>query len=183
MNGTPRLRSAYPPTPQARQTKDAQYGTATGVSSPKVPLPAQATSQQDPQAPIIPFRLIDAPSQRLYVASFYIALIIWRLCDYYGLVSDETDSFPLFMKWVMIDGVVLYGLPGLKIPWLQWSSTTMTLLFAMHAVFDYMLMFRVPVRQSDHPLISQLLTGCLDSARSMARCVHKAVLRSRARSV
>lgn len=145
MNGTPRLRSAYPSTPQSRQGKDGQHDGATGVLSPKVPLPAQSTSQKEPQAPMIPFSLVDAPSQRLYVAFFYLGLIVWRLCDYYGLVSDETDSFQQFMKWVIIDGVVLYGLPGLKIPWLQWSSATMTMLFALHATFDYLLMFRVSV--------------------------------------
>lgn len=94
---------------------------------------------------MVPFTLIDAPSQRLYIASFYLGLILWRVWDYYGLVSDEADSFPLFMKWVVIDGVILYGLPGLRIPWLQWSSTTMTMLFALHAILDYVLMFRVPV--------------------------------------
>lgn len=145
MNGTPRLRSAYPSTPQARPKRDGQYGTASGVSLPKVPLPRESTAQPDAPAPLIPFNLVDAPSQRFYVAFFYLALLIWRLCDYYVLVSDETDSFQLFMKWVVIDGVVLYGLPGLRIPWLQWSSTTMTVLFALHAIADYILMFRVSV--------------------------------------
>ena len=147
MNGTPRLRSAYPSTPRS-QTKDEQHGVAAGVSSPQVPLPMQSKPQQDPQAPMIPFTLVDAPSQRLYVAFFYLGLIVWRLCDYYGLLSNDTDSFQLFMKWVVIDGIVLYGLPGLKIPWLQWSSATMTMLFALHAAFDYVLMFRVPVCQA-----------------------------------
>lgn len=145
MNGTPRLRSGYPTTPQNQQTRNEQHGSATGVASPKVPLPTKATVSQESQGPMIPFNLVDAPSQRLYVAFFYLGLIVWRLCDYYALVSEETDSFQLFMKWVIIDGVVLYGLPGLKIPRLQWSSTTMTMLFALHAIFDYVLMFRVPV--------------------------------------
>ncbi|KAI4206927.1 MAG: hypothetical protein LQ346_000869 [Caloplaca aetnensis] len=145
MNGTPRLRSGYPTTPQNQQTRNEQHGSATGVASPKVPLPTKATVSQESQGPMIPFNLVDAPSQRLYVAFFYLGLIVWRLCDYYALVSEETDSFQLFMKWVIIDGVVLYGLPGLKIPRLQWSSTTMTMLFALHAIFDYVLMFRVPI--------------------------------------
>ncbi|KAI4174822.1 MAG: hypothetical protein LQ343_002060 [Gyalolechia ehrenbergii] len=145
MNGTPRLRSAYPSSPRPDQAKDGRHGPATGASSPWVPLPAQSKPEQDLQAPMVPFTLIDAPSQRLYIASFYLGLILWRVWDYYGLVSDEADSFPLFMKWVVIDGVILYGLPGLRIPWLQWSSTTMTMLFALHAILDYVLMFRVPI--------------------------------------
>ncbi|KAL8681295.1 MAG: hypothetical protein Q9186_002606 [Xanthomendoza sp. 1 TL-2023] len=142
MNGTPRLRSAYPSTPQA--TKE-QIGAGSGASLPRVPLPTLSSRQQGPQAPLIPFSLIDGPSQRLYIAFFYLGLTAWRLCDYYGLVSDETDSLWLFMKWVAIDSIFLYGLPGLKIPWLQWSSTSMTMLFVGHAIFDAVLMFRIPI--------------------------------------
>lgn len=175
MNGTPRLRSAYPSTPQIRQTRDERHGTAAGVASPKVPPPTESTVPQEPQGPMISFSLVDAPSQRLYVALFYLGLIVWRLCDYYGLVSDETDSFQLFMKWVVIDGVVLYGLPGLKIPWLQWSSTTMTMLFALHAIFDYVLMFRVPV-SGLYPLRCRTLTTRPGPSRSMAYRFYEGLL-------
>ncbi|KAL8735662.1 MAG: hypothetical protein Q9166_000831 [cf. Caloplaca sp. 2 TL-2023] len=142
MNGTPRLRSAYPSTPQKTNEK---HGADTGAPLPRVPLPTLSARQQDPQAPLIPFSLVDGPQQRLYIAFFYIGLTVWRLCDYYGLVSDETDSLWLFMKWVAIDSIFLYGLPGLKIPWLQWSSTSMTMLFIVHAIFDAILMFRIPI--------------------------------------
>ncbi|KAL8912268.1 MAG: hypothetical protein Q9171_002723 [Xanthocarpia ochracea] len=142
MNGTPRLRSAYPSTPQKG---NEQNGAEAAASLPRVPLPTLSTRQQDPQAPLIPFNLIDGPQQRLYVAFFYLGLTVWRLCDYYGLVSDETDSLWLFMKWVAIDSIFLYGLPGLKIPWLQWSSTSITMLFVGHAIFDAVLMFRIPI--------------------------------------
>lgn len=159
MNGTPRLRSAYPSTPNSGQKSGEGYGAGTGAPRTRVPLPTLSAPKQDPQAPLVPFSLVDAPSQRLYVAFFYVGLTIWRLCDYYGLVSDENDSLWLFMKWVAIDSVVLYGLPGLKIPWLQWSSTTMTILFLAHAILDAFLMFRIPAslpeyascRSTDHP--------------------------------
>lgn len=142
MNGTPRLRSAYPSTPQKANEPN---GAEASGSLPRVPLPTLASTQQDPQAPLIPFNLVDGPQQRLYVAFFYLGLTVWRLCDYYGLVSDETDSLWLFMKWVAIDSIFLYGLPGLKIPWLRWSSTSITMLFIGHAIFDAVLMFRIPV--------------------------------------
>ncbi|KAL8785933.1 MAG: hypothetical protein Q9213_003082 [Squamulea squamosa] len=142
MNGTPRLRSAYPSTPQKSNERN---GSEAATSLPNVPLPTLSTHQHDPQAPLIPFSLIDGPNQRLYVAFFYLGLTIWRLCDYYGLVSDETDSLWLFMKWVAIDSIFLYGLPGLKIPWLQWSSTSITMLFIGHAIFDAVLMFRISI--------------------------------------
>ncbi|KAL8705544.1 MAG: hypothetical protein Q9201_001361 [Fulgogasparrea decipioides] len=145
MNGTPRLRSAYPSTPKSGQILGEGYGSGTGASGARVPLPTLSAPHKDPQAPLISFNLVDAPSQRLYIAFFYLGLTVWRLCDYYGLVSDEDDSLWLFMKWVAIDSIFLYGLPGFKIPWLQWSSTTMTILFILHAIADAVLMFRIPI--------------------------------------
>ena len=47
------------------------------------------------------------------------------------------------MKWVLIDGIFLFGLPAMRIPWLEWSSTFMTVLFLLHAAFDAVLMFQV----------------------------------------
>ena len=95
---------------------------------------------------MIPFTLVDAPSQRLYVALFYTALIGWRLYDYLGLVSDEAESLWMFMKWLAIDSVFLYGLPELQIPWLQWSSSMTAILVIVHTMFNAFLMFRIPVR-------------------------------------
>lgn len=142
MNRTPRLRSAYPGTPQPGPTSGAQNGLPPGIRAGALPL---ATQGNDPNAPIIPFDVVDAPSQRLYIAAFYVGLTAWRLYDYSGLVSDQTDSLWLFMKWVALDGVFLYGLPGLKVPWLEWSSSTMTILFLLHAMLNGLLMFRIPV--------------------------------------
>ena len=147
MNGTPRLRSAYPSTPQKGNERN---GADAPASLPRLPLPTLSSPQNDPQAPLIPLNLVDGPQQRLYVAFFYLGLTVWRLCDYYGVVSDETDSLWLFMKWIAIDSIFLYGVPGLKIPWLQWSSTSTMMLFIGHAIFDAILMFRIPV-SSDLP--------------------------------
>ncbi|KAL8780259.1 MAG: hypothetical protein Q9203_000291 [Teloschistes exilis] len=145
MSGTPRLRSAYPSTPNSGQRLPNSYGGGKGVSEPRVPLQVLSGPPQDPQAPLVPFSLVDAPSQRLYITFFYLGLTVWRLWDHQRLVSDDSDSLWLFMKWVAIDSVFLYGLPGLKVPWLQWSATTMTILFAVHAIADAVLMFRIPI--------------------------------------
>ena len=146
MNETPRLRSAFPTTPQSKKKPQRQSASASGSwTSPSIQkvLNTVATDDKDP---LIPVGLLDAPSQRLYIAFFYLGLTIWRLYDYLRVLSDEADSLWLFMKWVLIDSVVLYGLPGLRIPWLQWSSSTMTLLFVSHAMLDAILMLRIPVR-------------------------------------
>ena len=144
MSSTPRLRSAFPLTPGTGQ-KPEQNGSASGARNPRAHPPTDISSNNDALSPLIPFTIVDAPSQRLYISFFYLGLTLWRLIDYSSLVSDEIDSLWLFMKWVAIDSVFLYGLPGLRTPWLQWSSSTTTMLFLLHAMLNGALMFRVTV--------------------------------------
>ena len=145
MNSTPRLRSAFPSTPQSKQKQEGHASASGSWTSPSI-IPALKSVNTDGSAPLIPTRVLDPPSQRLYVLFFYLGLTVWRLYDYFRVLSDEADSLWLFMKWVLIDSIVLYGLPGLRIPWLQWSSTTMTMLFVSHAFLSAIMMFRIPVR-------------------------------------
>jgi nucleoporin POM152 len=144
---TPRLRSMYPPTPDSRR----------GASEPS-PKPSHYTklppsSPTTSSTPILPVSIIDAPSQRFYIFAIYIVLLAWRLYDWGRLVEDEVDSFWLFIKWVAIDGVFLFGLPGLRIPWLEWSNPAITGIFLFHALLNGLLMFRVPVRLNKARLI------------------------------
>jgi len=145
MSGTPRLRSAFPSTPQSHKKNDAQNASTTGSWADQSSLPSLASSNVNENAPLIPSSVLDAPSQRLYIAFFYLGLTVWRFYDYIGLIGDDTESLWLFMKWVAIDSAVLYGLPGLRIPWLQWSSSTTTLLFIFHGICNAIMMFRIPV--------------------------------------
>ena len=146
MNGTPRLRSAYPSTPVSGHKQYGDGAAFKGAQGPPSPLPSVTSLNTNAHTPIIPFTVVDAPSQRLYVALFYTALTIWRLYDYLGLVSDEAESLWMFMKWLAIDSVFLYGLPEFQIPWLQWSSSMTAILVILHAMLNALLMFRVPVR-------------------------------------
>ena len=150
MSGTPRLRSAYPSTPESRQKQSVHGATFTGPQVPRSPLPPATSPNANSPAPKIPSTLVDAPSQRLCVALFYVLLTIWRLYDYFGLVSDEAESLWMFMKWLLIDSAFLYGLPELEIPWLQWSSSTTTILVILHSMLNALLMFRIPVRPALH---------------------------------
>jgi nucleoporin POM152 len=148
MNETPRLRSAYPATPNTSRTAKNDQSTRSGghASKPSVtkPLP-KATPDDDELPPVIPLHLIDAPSQRLYVCTFYIGLTAWRLYDHYTLVAEETESLWMFMKWMFIDATFLYGVPELRIPWLQWSTSWIMVAYLVHAALDAVLMFRIPV--------------------------------------
>lgn len=146
MNGTPRLRSAYPSTPVSGQKQYAHGAAFAGPQGPRSPLPPATSHNATAPTPMIPFTVVDAPSQRLYVVLFYTALTIWRLYDYFGLVTDEAESLWMFMKWLAIDSVFLYGLPELQIPWLQWSSSMTAMLVILHTLLNALLMFRIPVR-------------------------------------
>lgn len=148
MNSTPRLRSAYPsgPAPGEKQySHGATFKGSHGSQGFRSSLPPATLLNPKTPTPMIPFTVVDAPSQRLYVTLFYTALTIWRLYDYFGLVTDEAESLWMFMKWLAVDSVFLYGLPELQIPWLQWSSSMTAVLVILHTVLNALLMFRIPV--------------------------------------
>ena len=154
MDGTPRLRGSFPQTPpSARRTPQRatqQNGTHSSSGSvyrnPRVADIKSLNAQQSAtDGPLVSFDTIDAPSQRLYLAGIYILLLFWRLYDFFKLHQDQEESFWLFLKWIAIDCTFLFGLPSLRVPWLEWSSTTMTILFMFHSVLDAILMFRIPV--------------------------------------
>ena len=63
-------------------------------------------------------------------------------------MEEDTTSFGLFLKWTVIHAVFLYGVPQLRIPWLEWSETTSHFALLAHAGLNGLLMFRVPVSQS-----------------------------------
>lgn len=150
MNGTPRLRSAYPSSPGLHRRHTRNMCPLQGLRALDHRCHQQHPPRQIPP-PMIPFTLIDAPSQRLYAFLFYAGLNIWRFTDFFGLVTDETESLWLFMKWLAIDSVFLYGLPEFQIPWLQWSSSTTAILVISHTFMNAFLMFRIPVCLSPSP--------------------------------
>lgn len=141
MSGTPRLRSAWPPTPESGSKKNVLRDGDTHPRGAGSSLPASRTEA----TPTIPFSIIDAPSQRFYLSLLYLTIHLWRLYDYTRSPLDGADSFWLFTKWVGIDTAFLYSLSGLNIPWLQWSSSTFTILFIGHAAINWLLMFQISV--------------------------------------
>ena len=146
MNGTPRLRSAYPSTPNSGlKVKKNDASVPEAQSQPSIALPNLSASTNDTPVPLVPFNVVDAPSQRLYIAFFYLSLTVWRLYDFSRLGEVEPDSLWLFMKWVAIDSTFLFGLPALRVPWMQWSSSTTIILFLMHGALNAVLMFRISV--------------------------------------
>lgn len=165
MNRTPRLTSAFPQTPQTIPRRRKLFETPSrsqsrdgrDVKSPSKS-PAKASKPQQPQpqpqttnAPLVPVDLIDAPSQRLYVVAVYLALNALRVYESWT-ASDELDSTWLFLKWVSFDGIFLFGLQALRIPWLEWAFPTTLALFLLHMVGNIFLMFRIPVSIPRRPV-------------------------------
>lgn len=153
MNETPRLRAGYPETPATavparRRNDETPTPTPTGRStrSPKLPLAPEnvAAGAAGPQ-PVIPLTLLDAPQQRLYAFGVYALLWAWKLFDWIQVVEDGDTSWWLFLKWIFIDFAFLFGVPELRIPWLELSQPIVTTIFSFHVVLNYMLMFNIPV--------------------------------------
>ena len=160
MNSTPRLRSAYPSTPQSelrpRQLGDGlrrSFGTPlSGSSNERYSQPQQARAQpilqqknaRNASANIIPFELADAPTQRAYVVGLYLALQAWKISNCWQ-VLDELDSTWYFLKWSVLDLLFLFGLPALRIPWLEWSFFTTLTVYLIHFIFNVFIMFRIPI--------------------------------------
>lgn len=150
MNGTPRLRSSFPSTPpNSKMSSESRSNSPQEVPKVRTSLPSlpQASSPNTTlsNAPIIPVDVVDSPTQRLYTMGLYGALLVWCLYDWWRLVEEDTHSIGLFIKWSGIFALFMYGVPQLRIPWLEWSTSTSNLAFIIHAIFAGMLMFRIPV--------------------------------------
>ncbi|KAH8887072.1 putative nuclear pore protein [Thozetella sp. PMI_491] len=119
-------------------------GSRNRNSIPLVPQDAARGASTAGQ-PLIPTRIIDAPTQRLYAAACWVALLAWRLYDWVRLVEDgsNTESFWLFLKWAAIDFVFIFGLPEMRIPWLEFSRPFAIANFFVHLFLNMMLMFNI----------------------------------------
>ncbi|KAF4822186.1 Nucleoporin POM152 [Colletotrichum tropicale] len=157
MSATPRQRTGgFPQTPATaapgrsrRQDPDpsssisSQKSTRTSSSLPLAP--ENASRGAPPSEPVIPLTILDAPQQRTYACAIYIGLLAWRFYDWIKLVEDNDTSAWLFLKWVFIDFGFLFGLPEMRIPWLELSQPVVMAIFLFHAFFNFMLMFNVPI--------------------------------------
>ncbi|OAA56959.1 nuclear envelope pore membrane protein [Niveomyces insectorum RCEF 264] len=104
---------------------------------------AGAAAGEEPSGPVISLDVIDAPTQRFYAVALYIGLMAWKGYDWVQLMDDNAESFWLFLKWVGLDFLFLFGLPELRVPWLELSQPFVIFLFLCHAVTDYLLMFNI----------------------------------------
>lgn len=81
--------------------------------------------------------------QRLIVFAIYTLMTGFKLYNWVLLVEDDTESLWQCLKWITLDFLFLFGLPELRIPWLELSRTAVLALFFVHAWLDFMLMFNI----------------------------------------
>ena len=155
-NGTPQMRSAFPVTPRPdprfssfnpRQSYPTPSESASSTrASPTSELqPNTATgSKKSSKDTLIPLEVLDAPTQRLYVVSFYIALTTWRL-SITGTYPMTLTQHGFSLKWIGIDAAFFVGLPAFRIPWLEWSFATTLAIWLSHAVMNAFLMYQIPI--------------------------------------
>ncbi|KXH54177.1 hypothetical protein CSAL01_09767 [Colletotrichum salicis] len=150
MSATPRQRTGgFPQTPARRQDPDPSSSTSSQKNSNRASslpqAPESATRNGPATEPVIPLTILDAPQQRFYAFAIYVGLLAWRFYDWIKLVEDNDTSAWLFLKWVFIDFGFLFGLPEMRIPWLELSQPVATAIFLIHAFFNFMLMFNIPL--------------------------------------
>lgn len=172
---------AFPQTPARAPASKAPNPSnpPSTASNRRLPTaPHAGASTRSNTAPVIPLTILDAPTQRLYALGVYVALFAWKLYDWGQVVEENTESFWLFLKWIAIDCAFLFGLPELRIPWLELSQSFVVVAFFFHAVFDWMLMFNLGVRPL--PCGSLFLTiadSCVASLADMDARICQSLLR------
>ena len=158
MNGTPRLRSAFPSTPRTNPRSQAfngeprhsqpspqsPYNPSKGASPSVKPASNLSSLPASSRKTVIPLDIIDGPSQRLLVAGVYVALTAYRIFDCWQ-VTNELDSTWLFLKWLATDAAFLLILPAFQVPWLEWSFPTTLTVWLVHAVANAFLMYHIPI--------------------------------------
>jgi nucleoporin POM152 len=135
--------AAFPITPQTSNGRSARQRVSNALKRQTLATPVK--SSEDSGGPLIPVNILDAPTQRLFVAAIYGILFAAKFWNWLSLSPGpyDTDGFWQFMQWLFIDLCFISTVAALRIPWLSWSPATGILILVGHAVFDAMLMFQI----------------------------------------
>ena len=173
MSETPRLNSAFPQTPRVQRKLGSGDVTPVRRNPSDHKVNVQLSVQRTVNASsVVPVDVVDAASQRFYAVAIYVALNAWKLFDTWG-ASDNLDSTWLFLKWVFIDGVFIFTLQSLRIPWLEWSFPTCFTVFLLHSAANIFLMFHIPVSYCTfysipYSRLTSVCSSCLSGRGSLA---------------
>ena len=159
---TPRLRSAFPETPAPKVARNVnragrENNPTTAVLTPKKSQASSSTKtieevlhsgSESTIAPLIPYTIIDAPSQRLYVLAAFGLLQVYKISDLSRLYSEDDSISELWfiLKWLVLDGLFLKWLPTLRIPWLTFNSHIVVGQIVLMAVLNIVIGLKYQVR-------------------------------------
>ncbi|CAK7567167.1 MAG: hypothetical protein SEPTF4163_005129 [Sporothrix epigloea] len=136
-------RTSATPRPLFASSRPSYASTRSSRGGSAAPSAARANAAS--LGPLIPLDVVDAPTQRFYAVAFYVMLLAWKCYDWVQLLEENGESFWLFLKWICLDFVFLFGLPEMRIPWLELTQPIVIFFFLSHVVTDYLLMFNIGV--------------------------------------
>ncbi|ODV79649.1 uncharacterized protein CANTADRAFT_48832 [Suhomyces tanzawaensis NRRL Y-17324] len=100
--------------------------------------------EEEDLEPLIPSNILDLASQRVFVVSFFILIQSWKVYEVLLLKSDvpisggslaPSNNFTFVLKYAIIDGLFLWILPILSIPYLRFSPLkTLILTLVLNSV-------------------------------------------------
>lgn len=93
---------------------------------------------------MIPFEVVDAPTQRLYALSFYVLLWTWKLYNAYT-VSGDLDATWFFLQWSGFDAAFLITLFWLHIPYFEYTVFVSAVIWILHVIVNFFLMYHIPI--------------------------------------
>ncbi|KAL2889998.1 Nucleoporin POM152 [Ceratocystis lukuohia] len=140
--------SAFPRPPSQTPEKKPLLSSLGGPAKPPprnnaLPIAPQVNARPSANSPVIPLDLLDGPQQRIVAFAVWSILLLWRCYHWVQLMEEDESSPMLFLWWVLVDWGFIFGLSALRIPWLELAGSSRLVIFAMHAIVNYMLMFNV----------------------------------------
>lgn len=118
---------------------------------------ASRVEDDEENAPLIPRTVLDDASQRVFVLSFFVLIQAWKIYDLVLLKSTGVNlgdapsddgqltslsKFTFVVKYAVLDGLMLWLLPVLNIPQLNFGAVqTLAMTVAMNAVTFVMMSF------------------------------------------
>ncbi|GAA6009413.1 hypothetical protein JCM11491_003547 [Sporobolomyces phaffii] len=88
---------------------------------------------KDPSSPVIPLDIVDAPTQRLYLAAAVVLVQAYKLSTFLAGPSGT------LWQWILIDAVTLECVHRLRVPRLTWGFTPRATVALALVALDYLL--------------------------------------------
>lgn len=129
-----------------RRSNEETHGNSRKRQSPRPPVSSSSSPLTHHSASLIPEQIIDHASQRLTIASVFFAIQAWKIYDILLIKADAyavsgavvgtsinssfllLNNFTFVLKYALVDGLFLWLLPMLNVPFLSFSPAFTLLL-------------------------------------------------------